>query len=385
MSILLNLLLLASLGTMTLSAPLHASVTAEAQTSAQTRLAFTSRDGLNIEYVRYEASSTALRPIVISPGCGESAYRYEELVADLRARGYGPIYVLEHRGQGFSDGTGLRSDVVHVRRFAEYVVDFVDFMRGPVATDLAARGYHGAPDLIAHSMGGAIANLALGADPSLARKVVYVAPMMDINTSILNPMDDRLALWAAELLCAAGFGEKIGVGGLGRARRLKTPGVAQEIAAGIYRGGVSPSWLKESIKATKVIRKQASAHAEPSLMITARRDRLVSNGALRTYAAEAQNCGLLDVDGPHGLHHVPKLTTDPGRRHRRVLQGLRRPPRTLILKRTNAPSIDRSPSAGPRVYRDRRTHPTFQMQILWAWARPGGSHLPRGHAGSDRS
>ena len=301
-----NLLLtiwIASAGALITPASAEAPVSALRPDAAYTRFTFTSRDGLILNYVRYPETSATLRPIVISPGCAESAYRYEALVDDLSALGYGPIYILEHRGQGFSEGTGARADLVHVDHFAEYVTDFADFVRGPVRADLAARGFTAAPDLIAHSMGGAIANLALLDDPTLAHKVVYVAPMMDINTSILNPMNDRLALWAAELLCAVGLGESVNVGA-GRARRMATPGAPREFREGILRAGVTPGWLKEALRATRVIRKHATDHAEPSLMITAKRDRLVGNEALRTYAAEAQNVGLLELDGPHGLHHV---------------------------------------------------------------------------------
>ena len=149
------------------------------------------------------------------------------LVEDLRARGYGPIYILEHRGQGHSQGPGARADLVHVDRFTNYVTDFTDFMRGPVAQDLAAGGITTAPFVIAHSMGGAIVNLALRDAPDLARKVAYVAPMMDINTSVLNPMHDRAALWAAKLLCAAGLCDRIAVANLGRKRRMAIPGVAR--------------------------------------------------------------------------------------------------------------------------------------------------------------
>ena len=69
---------------------------------------------------------------------------------------------------------------------------------------------------------------------------------------------------------------------------------------------MTPGWLKESIRATRQIQAQAQAHAEPSLIITARRDRLVQNASLRDYAAVAANCSLHEIDGPHGLHHDQK-------------------------------------------------------------------------------
>ena len=296
-------ILVASLSTLIAPALADAPISVVQPSATYARLTFVAADGLALSYVRYPAPSPDLHPIVIAPGAGESAYRWDDFVGELRARGYGPIFILEHRGQGYSAGSGVRTDLVHIDRFSRYVADFLDFVHGPVKHDLASLGFNQAPDVIAHSMGGAIANLALAEDPYLVRKIVYVSPMMDINTSILNPMHDRLALWAAEALCATGFCERLAVAGLGRARRLKIPGVSREIEEGIFRGGVTPGWLAASIRATNAIRKQTTLHSERALMITALRDRLVQNSALRTYAKKARNCSLLEIDGPHGLHH----------------------------------------------------------------------------------
>lgn len=270
---------------------------------AYSRLAFTADDGAVLNYVIYPKVSKQLHPLVIAPGAGESVYRWDAFVSGLRERGYGPIYVLEHRGQGYSANTGVRTDLVHIDRFSRYVTDFLQFVHGPVRSDLVSRGYVGAPDIIAHSMGGAIANLALGEDAHLAHRIAYVSPMLDINTAILNPMHDRMALWAAEALCATGFCERLAVAGLGRARRMKIPGVPQEIREGIFRGGVTPGWLRASIHATDRIRKLESLHAEPTLMVIALRDRLVQNSALFRYASHARNVKVFEIDGPHGLHH----------------------------------------------------------------------------------
>ena len=270
---------------------------------AAERFDFYARDGLRLSYVRHAENMITAGPVVIAPGAGESAYRYEALIADLRTKGFGPIYALEHRGQGYSEGGGQRADLVHTDHFESYVSDFAEFLRGPVRQDLSTYGFVDAPFLIAHSMGGAIANLALTEDPKLARRVAYVAPMMDINTAILNPMHDRVALWAADLLCVAGLCDGLAVGALGRKRRMAIPGVARELQEGIFRRGVTPGWLAESIRATWQIQARAHDHTEPSLMITALRDRLVQSSSLRQYAATAGDCRLLEVDGPHGLHH----------------------------------------------------------------------------------
>ena len=46
--------------------------------------------------------------LVISPGQGEPALKYAELVYDLKDTGY-DIFVIDHRGQGASDRHGTLS------------------------------------------------------------------------------------------------------------------------------------------------------------------------------------------------------------------------------------------------------------------------------------
>src|SRR5690606_27922035 len=75
---------------------------------------------------------------------------------------------------------------------------------GPVKKDLLDRGITKKPPLVAHSMGGAITNLALRKRPDIADRVAYIAPMFDINFG-LAPRKPLQVL--AEVLCYAGCGK----------------------------------------------------------------------------------------------------------------------------------------------------------------------------------
>jgi alpha-beta hydrolase superfamily lysophospholipase len=101
---------------------------------------FLSADGTRISYAVFDRkeSGPTLGPLVIAQGKGESLYRYSEFVEEMSTKGYGPIYLIEHRGQGYSEK--LLDLSIHVNRFDEYVEDFISFIDGPVSKDLAYRG-----------------------------------------------------------------------------------------------------------------------------------------------------------------------------------------------------------------------------------------------------
>lgn len=251
-----------------------------------------SRDGLNLSYMRF-GGEVGPDPVVISPGRGESAYRYEELATELIGRGFGPVYILEHRSQGFSSRTAERRQLVHVDSFDQYATDLTDFIKTVTRRP---------PLLIAHSMGGAVANLALLKDPAVARKVVYVAPMLDINTSWMNMFRDRPAYWLTKLLCAAGLCDELALAAVKAPGPRQPPSLHREYAEGIYSTGVTPGWLKAAIDATWTLRAHASSHHEPSLFLIAKYDRLVQNEAVRAYVCEASNCRVEELEGSHSLH-----------------------------------------------------------------------------------
>jgi pimeloyl-ACP methyl ester carboxylesterase len=107
----------------------------------------------DFNYVKFRGAKEAHNPVVISPGFGEYAGMYAELAHDLAAKGYGPIYVIDHRGQGSSP------EIVANQGSAAYVDKF-DFMAKDLLTLIqwAKKENSGIkPHVIGHSMGGGIA------------------------------------------------------------------------------------------------------------------------------------------------------------------------------------------------------------------------------------
>ena len=98
---------------------------------------FAAADGTKLAYA-VMGEPGKLGPIAVVEGKGESVYRYLEFVQEMQARGYGPFYILDHRGQGHSQQ--VIKNAIHVESFDTYVDDFTRFMDGPVKADLAAKG-----------------------------------------------------------------------------------------------------------------------------------------------------------------------------------------------------------------------------------------------------
>lgn len=147
-------------------------------------LATNPQDGYRVRFSRFGCSKGEQGAIVVAPGRGESSVEYYETAIDLIALGYGPVYVVDHRGQGFSPRLLPDPDKAHVAAFADYVADFSAVVKA-VADDLPALdGYRDGPLwFISNSMGGAIGLgyfQSVGADNPFAAAAL-AGPMIRVN------------------------------------------------------------------------------------------------------------------------------------------------------------------------------------------------------------
>jgi len=141
-------------------------------------------DGYGVRYSRFGCTLGALGSIVLFPGRGEGSFEYYETAMDFIDRGYGPIYVIDHRGQGLSPRLLEDPHKGHVADFEHYVDDAQMFVAA-VQTDLAQLGAGPNPAmyLTSNSMGGAIGIgllQRLGAD-SPFRAAALLGAMINVN------------------------------------------------------------------------------------------------------------------------------------------------------------------------------------------------------------
>lgn len=243
------------------------------------------------KYLYYE-SYQAEKPVgivIVSHGFTECAEKYKEVIYYFLNEHY-HVFLLDHRGHGKSVRENRKSDfsLTHVKHFSDYVEDFRGFIEEIVVpkagTELPFYIY-------AHSMGGAIASRYLQMYPGRVQKAVLTAPMLGIQLGMPQIAAEIISNW----MCKTGKSEAYIMGqgafqvnacfeescGSNRERfeyyhqkRLIEPELQN--TAGSY------SWLREAIKATKIIRKEKRQIQIPVCIFSAAEDDLVTlEGQLR--------------------------------------------------------------------------------------------------------
>jgi len=136
------------------------------------------REGDRLRTATFDAApGTRPRGVcVLLNGQTEFIEKYEEVIGELRARGFA-VATLDWRGQGGSHRDLPNPLKAHIGSFAEYDEDLAAFM------DMVVRPMGGRPPIaLAHSMGGHILLRALHARPKQFAAAVLSAPMIDFLT-----------------------------------------------------------------------------------------------------------------------------------------------------------------------------------------------------------
>jgi len=112
--------------------------------------------------------------IVISSGRTEAAIKYKELIWDLYNNGYS-VYIMDHRGQGFSGRMLPNPDMGYVDDFENYIKDLKKFYDYFVTANKHKHIF-----LLAHSMGGAIGITYLEEYPDDFEAAAFSSPMLGL-------------------------------------------------------------------------------------------------------------------------------------------------------------------------------------------------------------
>lgn len=83
---------------------------------------------LKVVFTKFGTSQGSKGSLVISPGRTESSLKYVETAYDFIQAGYSPVYVINHRGQGFSERSLPDPHKGHVNDYRDYAKDFAQFM-----------------------------------------------------------------------------------------------------------------------------------------------------------------------------------------------------------------------------------------------------------------
>ncbi len=277
--------------------------------------------GVKISYACFPVQNEKGR-ILFLTGKSESHTKYDEFVYDMRNSGYS-IYMMDHRGMGYSQRLVDNSDKVFVGRFEDYVSDAKKFYDQVVSSN-----YDGKIFLMSHSMGGAVSALYLETHPDDFDAAVLSAPMLKVDT---GKYPEWLTLLVTGSATFFGQGEKYAAGQGDRpsngypfegnrvthsfprhrhweADMMANPGMVSVFGNHIRTGGATNRWLKESIEATKKIRKNANKINTPLLIFQAELDTFVKPEGQNEVSEKASDCTLLFFEGSK---HEILMESDP--------------------------------------------------------------------------
>ena len=231
------------------------------------------------------------KAIVISQGRTESVLKYKEVVFDLNRQGY-DIYLIDHRGQGFSDRLISDPHRGHVVHFEDYVSDFDTYVSSLNLSIHYKNAY-----LLSHSMGGAICALYLEKYSSPFDASIFMSPMFSINFNIPDPLASLIINSYAKICTLLNDQPCYVLGGEDYQERLfknnhyTSSEPRFNASNNLFKdhpkaqlGSPTMHWLKESSEAMKEAIAQAKDIKIPILVIQAGADKVVtSNGQLNFF------------------------------------------------------------------------------------------------------
>jgi lysophospholipase len=142
---------------------------------------FSSFSGVNNIRVNYASfiSPQHSQCIVLSPGRVEGYLKYKEVAFELFDQGYN-LFIIDHRGQGFSQRMLANPYKGYVDKFDDYAEDFHLFMQQVVLPNCTSKPY-----LLTHSMGGTIGLRYMQLYPQTIQAAVVSSPMIMFNTGAI--------------------------------------------------------------------------------------------------------------------------------------------------------------------------------------------------------
>lgn len=238
--------------------------------------------------------------IIVSPGRIETYLKYKELTFDLVNQGFN-VAIIDHRGQGLSGRMLSNPHKGYVTHFDDYARDLNQFIE-TIVKPFAPDKMH----LLGHSMGGAIGIRYLQTYPTEIISSVFTAPMIAINAGSMPPWLAKIAIHTSHFFDQRFHNESsyfFGHGNFKSKPFIGNPLMQSEVRfrlfqqeyarnEGLQLGGVTFHWLKQALKAEKLMLKEVKNTASAMLIIQAENDSIVCNDMQNTF------CELLHQQQP---------------------------------------------------------------------------------------
>ena len=263
-------------------------------------------DGVSIAYAFIEPVERRERAIIIAPGRTEFIDKYAEVAFDLYGQGFA-VYVIDHRGQGFSERLLDDPHKGHVADFEHYVSDLHQFVLGVVLPREAR-----APVLVGHSMGSAIVARFLQCYPDVAAGAVLCSPMFEINTGAPQRIVWPILAKIEALLSSSSKQPGYVPGGVryeqtqfskeGQLNNLTSSKVRLEYFNRQYQdnpqvqlGSPTRHWLLQAFEAMAQILAEVDRIQVPVAVMTSGVDRIVREGGVNEFVASLEKLGVAPV------------------------------------------------------------------------------------------
>lgn len=253
------------------------------------------------------------KAVVISQGRNESVLKYKEVAYDFNQQGY-DVFLIDHRGQGFSERFGGDQHRGYVANFQDYVDDFNEYVLSLELNKKYQQRY-----LLSHSMGGAISALYLQQYKNPFQAAVFFSPMLSINLGPLPSFLAKLITYSSAEICSW-FTDKacyVPAGG-GYTKNEFTGNHLTHSKSRFYSsqsdfqtfpetqlGDATMRWVATSISATEQAIEQANKIKTPILVIQAGADSVVKSDGQTTFFNNVTYCKfnqLLNID--HAKHEI---------------------------------------------------------------------------------
>jgi len=270
---------------------------------------FLSFDGTQIYYEYYDHPQEKAA-VVISHGFCEFTKKFEEVIFYFIQEGYS-VYILDHRGHGYSQRIVQDRSKVYIHSYEEYVQDFNNFITQIVLNDRIHKNLV----LYAHSMGGAVAALFLEQYPDIFSCAILSSPMLDIDCG----KTPAAIVWMFMLYKKLVRSDEDYVSGHGAFDGIPQFESSSCLSETRYKDiftkrlqdknyqtyGASCAWTLASLRAVRKLIKHAKLVKTPILLFQAGSDTTVKPGGQKRFAAKSKDTKLVVIsDSKHEIYNA---------------------------------------------------------------------------------
>ena len=238
------------------------------------------------------------KAVVISQGRNESVLKYKELAYDFNQQGF-DVFLIDHRGQGFSERFGGDQHRGYVVNFQDYVHDLNQYVLSLELDKKYQQRY-----LLSHSMGGTISALYLQQYETPFQASIFFSPMLSINlgglpsflAKVITYSSAEVCSWFTDKACyvPAGSGyqqsEFLGNQLTYSEKRFYSSQKDFQNFPETQLGDATMRWVATSISATKEAINNAHKIKIPILVFSAGGDTIVTSAGQESFFSNVTYC-----------------------------------------------------------------------------------------------